>query len=160
MPHYGDGHYPSWNATNSIFIMFAGIVDLVVMNGVKDNDKLSAINGNLTLVYSKLLNSLYGTGARNFLLLNTPPMERCWQTGEDGPEIKKKFKSDGVIYNQRIQKAAEALKKKSKDTNVFLLDIESLFNQALDDPKSFPQTSGILNTTEPCLEYQRYVLSP
>lgn len=155
MPHYGDGHHPPWNATNSIFIMFAGVVDLIMMNGVKDVDKLSAINGNLTVVYSKLLNSLYGTGARNFLLLNMPPLERCWQPGEDGPNISEKLKSDGAVYNQRIQQAAKGLKKTFKDTNVFLLDTDKLFNQALDDPKSFPQTSRILNTTEPCMEYQR-----
>jgi phospholipase/lecithinase/hemolysin len=157
MPHYGDAHRPPWNATNSIFVMFAGVVDLIMMNGIREEDKLDVVNTNLTIIYSKLLESLYGTGARNFILLNIPPLERCWQPGENGPSVSKKLKSDGDVYRQRVQNAAEALKKRFKESNVFLLDTEKLFNQALADPNSFPQTSGILNTTTPCMEYQRYV---
>ncbi|KAF8852714.1 hypothetical protein BDZ45DRAFT_599510 [Acephala macrosclerotiorum] len=152
MPHYADAHSPSWKASDTLFVMFAGIVDSIMMNGRRDPDDLSNINGNLTLVYSKLLDSLYGAGARNFLLLNVPPLERTWQPEENGQEIKDKLKSDGAVYNQRVKSAAEDLKK-FDGTNVWLFDTNTLFNQALDDPKMFPQTSGILNTTTPCGKY-------
>ncbi|KUJ10928.1 uncharacterized protein LY89DRAFT_595545 [Mollisia scopiformis] len=153
MSHYGDGHSPPWSASNSLFIMWAGIVDLVMMNGVHDPEALSHINGNLTIVYSRLLNTLYGAGARNFLLLNEPPLERTWQPAEK-EKIKAKFASDVAIYNQRVKNAAFDLKKTFPDSNVFHLNTNDLFNQALDDAKAFPQTSGILNTTDPCPEYQ------
>ena len=73
--------------------------------------------------------------------------------------MSKNLKSNGAVHNERIQQAAKALKKRFQDTNMFLLDTNKLVNQALDDPKAFPQTSGILNTTTPCMEYGRYVSS-
>ncbi|CZR68815.1 uncharacterized protein PAC_18715 [Phialocephala subalpina] len=152
MPHYADAHSPPWKASDTLFIMFAGIVDSIMMNGRKDPDDLSNMNGNLTRVYSKLLNSLYGAGARNFLLLNVPPMERTWQPEDIGQEIKDKFKSDVAVYNERVRKAAEELNT-FEGTNVWLFDTNTLFNQALDNPTSFAQTSGILNTTTPCGNY-------
>lgn len=129
------------------------------MNGIREPEKLSAVNGNLTVVYSKLLDSLYGTGARNFLLLSMPPLERCWQPGENGLKVSQKLKTDGAVYNERVHNAARGLKKNFQDTNVWIFDTDNLFKQALDDPKSFPQTSGILNTTAPCAAYQRYLSS-
>ncbi|CZR63615.1 uncharacterized protein PAC_13512 [Phialocephala subalpina] len=103
---------------------------------------------------NSLLDALYGSGARNFAIINVPPLGRTWQPEDRGKEVKEKFKSDVAVYNERVSKAAVALNDRFDDTNVFFLNAHENFNRALDDPKAFPQTSGILNTTDPCVEYQ------
>lgn len=58
-----------------------------------------------------------------------------------------------IAYNARVERVAGALKTEFKDANVFLFDVHSLFNQALDNPKRFKQLNGILNTKEFCPVY-------
>lgn len=155
MPNYASAERPGWKANDTLFALFPGVVDCVMMNGIADSELLESINERLTSRLTNLMEGLYGAGARNFLLLNVPPLERTSQLadGEVAANIRVKYKSDVGTYNKRIEDVAKGLKTRRGDANVFVTDTYSLFNKALDNPKSFETTNGILNTTTPCESY-------
>ena len=153
MPYYGSAHKPAWKATNTLFIMFCGINDIVNMETKANAMEVAAIDANLTLAYSRYLEALYGAGARNFLLLNVPPLERTWQEEAVRKTRIPKFKAGVVSWNQRIEQVVKGLKTQHSDASVFLFDTNQLLHQALDDPTRFPATRSIQNTSEFCKLY-------
>jgi hypothetical protein len=152
MPRYGEAYWTPWKKSDTLFIMFIGINDVSIINPIRGT-ALTEIDRKQGIMHTKLLSTLYGTGARNFLLLNVPPLERCWQPPSVGQDVRDKYASDVGTYNRRVQNVAEGLKAEFKDANVFHFDVNTLFNQALDDPSRFEQLSGILNTTGFCPAY-------
>jgi len=56
-------------------------------------------------------------------------------------------------WNIRLQRLVNDIGSKYSDISVFLFDLHSLFEQVLDDPRSFPQTAHYRNTTNNCNEY-------
>lgn len=133
--------------------MFIGINDVMIMNPVTGPELIS-IDSRQFKTHMRLLNSLYGTGARNFLLMNVPPLERVWQPPSVPQSEKDKYGSDALMYNRRIQRVASALKTEYHEANVWVFDVHKIVNEALDDPRRFPQTSGIKNMTEFCKKYE------
>lgn len=115
--------------------------------------QLESTNTNLTRTYTKLVSSLYGTGARNFLLLTVPPLERTPYPSYVSQKTIDRHASDTETYNLRVKQVAEELKNRYEDVNLFVFDLHKLFNDALDDVTRFEQTSGIRNTTEYCTKY-------
>lgn len=101
----------------------------------------------------RLLNSLYGVGARNFLLLNVPPIDRCFFFPPVSQEVKDNYKADIATYNRHIQSVAGDLQGEFLPANVWVFDTNSLFNEALDDPMRFEQTKDIKNTDSFCPAY-------
>ncbi|KAF8850272.1 hypothetical protein BDZ45DRAFT_751925 [Acephala macrosclerotiorum] len=153
MPGYAEGFWTPWKSDDTLFIMFIGINDVMIMNPIAGPELIS-IDQRLFKTHMKLLNSLYGTGARNFLLMNVPPLERVWQPPSVPQAEKDKYGSDALMYNRRVEKVAGALKGEFDDANVWVFDTHRIVNEALDDPKRFWQTSGIKNTTEFCKKYE------
>jgi phospholipase/lecithinase/hemolysin len=92
-------------------------------------------------------------GARNFLFLSVPPVERAPVTLED-------VASDEIIegaaiqeWNGRLIKLVRQLQEKHTDVTIFTLDTYAIFNAVLNNPKVFPQTAGYGNTTSYCEAY-------
>ncbi|KUJ14036.1 uncharacterized protein LY89DRAFT_590729 [Mollisia scopiformis] len=152
MPAYAEAYWTPWKRNDTLFMMFVGINDVIIMND-KTGDDLALIDKKLESMHLKLLSSLYGAGARNFLLLNVPPLERIWQPPWVSKEAIEKYGSDAKMYNRRINRVAASLKAEFADANVFVYDVHRLFNEALDEPKRFEQLRGIKNTTEFCPSY-------
>jgi lysophospholipase L1-like esterase len=153
MPKYAEAYWTPWKRDGTLFIMFIGINDVEIMTPATGS-QLATIYERLEKMHFKLLSSLYGTGARNFLLLTLPPLERVWQPPEIGQDIKNKIGSDTAAYNARVRRVAGKLKTQFPDTNVFVFDVNKLFNRALDDPHQFEQLRGISNTTGFCPSYE------
>lgn len=63
--------------------------------------------------------------------------------------------SDISKFNDGIMSLATNLATTHKDTTVFYFDTNTLFNQVLDDPKRFPETSGYKNVTNYCVAYEK-----
>ena len=96
---------------------------------------------------------VYAVGARNFLFLNVPPVERAPVTLEYGV-------NDEVVecaaireWNRRLIKVVRQLREKHRDVTIFALDTYAIFNAVLNNPKVFPQTAGYRNTTSYCEAY-------
>jgi len=103
-------------------------------------------------IYSRLIDQLYQTGARNFLFLNVPPIERAPYVR--GTEYLN-HSAAVVDWNTRLANMAANLTIMYDDTTVFHFDTNTLFNQVIDDPKSFKQTAGYKDTADRCQEYYK-----
>ena len=57
-------------------------------------------------------------------------------------------------WNKRLYSLASELTHKHRDATVFHFDTHALFNEVMDDPKSYPQTTVYRNTTNNCGEYK------
>jgi len=142
-----------WSPKDTLFAVFIGINDVGNSYG-QGVPATTTLNKLIFDVYSGLIQELYNTGARNFLFLNVPPVQRAPLTTAQGAAAIALEKADLADFNTRIANLTSSLKKSHTDTNIFAFDTNSLFNKVLDNPKSFPQTSLYKNTTDFCAAYQ------
>lgn len=96
---------------------------------------------------------VYAVGARNFLFLNIPPIERAPMALEYG--IGDQMVEGAAIqdWNCRLVKVARQFWEKYSDITIFTLDTYAIFNAVLNNPKVFSQTAGYVNTTSYCEAY-------
>lgn len=154
LPTYaGSPAIAPWGPKDTLFAVFIGIND--VGNSYSEGvPTTSTLNSKIFQVYSDLVQKLYDSGARNFLFLNVPPVERSPLTKAQGAAAVTEEAADLAAFNTGISNLTATLKATHADTNVFSFDTHALFNTVLDDPSSFPQTSIYKNTTDYCIAYE------
>lgn len=155
MPHYGIANHTGaagWNATNSLFATFFGINDVRrCTDQPLSKDDCGEIYASLFAIYGFLLEQLYTAGARNFLLLNIPPLDRMPFSRKWGHPVPPRAVA---AWNAGLASLASDLSLGHADATVFLFDTHALFDEVIDDPKSYPETSLYKNTTDNCEEYK------
>ncbi|KAI4207919.1 MAG: hypothetical protein LQ346_000256 [Caloplaca aetnensis] len=72
LPTYATNSGVAWSGSNSLFTVFFGINDVILSYGQRD----STLNYLLIKSYESLVHQLYAAGARNFLFMNVPPIDR------------------------------------------------------------------------------------
>ncbi|KAK0517474.1 hypothetical protein JMJ35_000629 [Cladonia borealis] len=149
LPVYANNSQVPWNASNSLFIVFFGIND-VTNSYAEGND---TINYDLIEAYQWLVNILYDAGARNFLFLNVPPVDRSPGTLETSSSSQAAEAAYIATFNFRLGALVYNLGTRNPDTTLFLFDTNWLFTRVLDDPQQFVETAGYLNTTSYCPAY-------
>lgn len=106
------------------------------------------------LRYSKL----YAAGARNFLFLNVPPVDRSPGSSVISASGRSDLARYIGEYNWRLRLLVYYLGLRHPDTTTFFLDTNWLFTRVIDNPAQFIQTAGYKNTTADCGAYNRSVL--
>ena len=96
---------------------------------------------------------LYQTGARNFLFMNVPPMDRA-------PGGASSLAESIPDWNSRLKGMAMNLSSTYSDVSVFTFETDVLFNLILDNPSSIKETAQITNTTGSCPAYGKDVSAP
>ena len=152
IPYYVNETNADWTSANSLFVAFFGINDAgnSYYNSATPN---ATLNGEIFTVYSGLVEELYQSGARNFLFLNVPPTNLAPLTTAYGTAVENQLAADIADFNTRISQAASTAASYA-DTTVFVFDTNGLFNQVLQNPASYPQTSIYKNTTGYCVDYE------
>ena len=89
-------------------------------------------------------------GARRFLLLNVPPLDRPYRPDQSGVEA---LHADVLSFNRKLAELREDFTKYHHDAVVFLFDVHSLFETVVADPRSTLQTSRLSYTKGPCPLY-------
>jgi len=144
---------PDWTAANSIFAIWIGIND-VQQTYNRTDDARAAMNTKIFNVYTAQVNRLYDAGARNFVFINVPPVDRAPVTKARGQTAVTEDKAAIAVWNGLVRGLALKLKQAhSFQVNAWIYDSNSVFSQVLDNPKSYEQTSIILNTTNYCAAY-------
>lgn len=105
-------------------------------------------------VYSGLVDELYTAGARNFLFLNVPPIERAPLTVEEGEEAMELEDTMVRDFNARLEGLAENMRSNYTGTFVVEFDYHTLMGEVMDDPTAYPETAVYKNTTEYCVAYE------
>jgi phospholipase/lecithinase/hemolysin len=154
VPYYGTATNPTaatpWKSTDSLFGVFIGINDL----GTTFRLEISTINSKIFAEYQGLMETLFYAGARNFLFLNIPPIERSPRRIAQGAAAQALLKTDITQYNTMVAILEKTLKRQHPEVNIFKVDANAIFTKVLDNTSSYPQTSLYKNTTAYCDEYK------
>lgn len=158
-PMMTDGKFKDWDPKKTLFGVWMGINDIGNRKKGTDlsNDDLEDIT---LLVYFRLMEELYGYGARNFLLLNVPSIENSpWHTTiYPNPDIKYQVES----FNELLAEYARDFYKEHQDINLFIYDAHSEFLYVEENYKKFGITtitetcSDLNNPDETCLPKEQY----
>lgn len=154
MPYYGIANHTGaagWNGTNSLFATFFGINDVRrCTDQPLTKDRCGEIYAGLFTIYGFLLEQLYATGARNFLLLTIPPLDRMPFSRKWGHPVPPRAVAD---WNTALASLAAAFTQRHADATLFRFDAHALFAAVMDDPTAYPQTERYLRTADNCEEY-------
>lgn len=146
---------PPWTGADSVFALWIGINDVGNSYSAGANSS-GPLYTQVFDVYSGLVDQLYGSGARNFVFVNVPPVDRSPLTVGQGEEAVAVEKAAIEDWNQRVVDTAAALKRNhTEDANVWVYDANKSFGEVLDDPSVYEQTAGLKNTTTFCAAYQK-----
>lgn len=99
------------------------------------------------------MDDLYDVGARNFLFLNVPPIDRAPMTVEQGEDAMQLEDTMVTDWNERVAALAQDLRSNYTGTFVAEFDYHTLMGDVIDDPTIYPETAVYKNTTEYCDAY-------
>lgn len=156
LPIYGS--HPSsapWTSSDSLFSFFIGIND--VGNSWWLSNATTTLHDAIFTLYASLLADVYKTGARNFLLLNVPPVNLAPLTlakNDDGYSVREEGKVIAA-WNQRVKRLARAFSAEYPAAKVFVHDTWTLFSNVIANPNAWPQTSALKNVTGFCAAYAK-----
>lgn len=151
LPLYAAGEVLPWKSWDTLFGIFIGIND--VGNSYASLNSSVDLNALIFAEYASLMEQLYTSGARNFLFLNVPPVNRSPLTTAQGANASALEATDIAYFNSQIQVLASNLTTAHADATTFVFDTNTLFNEVLDDPQRFPETALYRNTTTYCAAY-------
>jgi phospholipase/lecithinase/hemolysin len=92
-------------------------------------------------------------GARNFLFLNVPPVDKSPLTASQGAAAQAGEAEDIAAFNSALSNLVSNLIKSNPDTTTFLFDAHALFTAILQNPRQFPPTRNLKNLTNYCGAY-------
>ncbi|KAL8788972.1 MAG: hypothetical protein Q9213_001381 [Squamulea squamosa] len=131
---YAKGGVPmaEWRGDSSLFLFFFGVNDNI---HTWHKPNRAAITNRIFQTYEQELNLLYDQGARNFLLLNTPPMELMPRytgngTNEGAPHTQEKrdgIKAQVDDYNSHYPRLISNFKASHPEAEIKVFDLHSLF---------------------------------
>jgi len=146
-----DAQKCDWEPDTALFMLFGGINDVLSTFMLHTERAPERVMRR----YRGAIVRLYDDGARNFLLLNLPPMDRIGVAGEDTAQKR----ADVAEFNRLLRVMRNSLMREFADMSVRLFDTNKLWSDVLDDPDAFEQTKGITRLVDPCVAYAgSYVL--
>lgn len=159
IPAYYEGRAPgapAWTSDQAVFTFWLGINDIggSFWRGPSGPGGTDALNRAIFAEYAALVEDLYHAGAANFMFVNVPPIDRSPLTAGAGPAAQELERADVENFNGLMVDMAREMRAKWEGVNVWVYDAHADFGRVLDDPASFPQTSGYKNTTDYCESYQ------
>lgn len=152
VPNYGGAEF--WEAESTVFGVWIGINDVgnSFWSGEEEN---AVLYGQIFIIYKGLVEELYESGARNFVLLNVPSIQRSPLTLGQGAQAIELETAALEMFNGMVEGLAGDLKAEHDGVNVWLYDSYAAFDEVLDDPASHPQTEGYKDVTTFCEEYEK-----
>ncbi|KXT02390.1 hypothetical protein AC578_172 [Pseudocercospora eumusae] len=140
-----------WKANTTLFASFIGIND--VGNAYAWSNS-SQVFPKIWSTYTSLIEELYTSGARNFLFINVPPVNRSPLTLAQSYQSQTQERNDIEAWNANLTSMVSDLQTKHRDVTTFTFDAYTLFGQVLDDPCSHNTTCPYKNTTHYCEAYE------
>jgi len=140
-----------WHPEDSLFTVWFGLNDIML---AFDRDVYSErlLNVEVIAAYAAVFATLYESGARQFLLLNAPPLDVAPGAPDEGKELEELRKAvEG--FNEAVEVMKEAFVAQNEDASVVLFDVNGLLKSLMKEPGSMEQTSEIRNTTTNCWDY-------
>ncbi|OAX37124.1 carbohydrate esterase family 16 protein [Rhizopogon vinicolor AM-OR11-026] len=140
----------TWDSTNSLFAIWIGINDIDSSFGWSNISQPEFYDVLMERLFSQA-NDLYSMGARSFLFLTVPPINRAPFNIQRGPEVAAQIATDIAEYNTHLRQFVRAFKANHADLDtVIVFDTHPIFNVLLDEWETF----GFVNVTGYCTAYE------
>jgi len=143
-----------WRKEDSLFTVWFGLNDIML---AFDRDVYSErlLNVEVIAAYAAVLATLYESGARQFLLLNAPPLDVAPGAPNEPQELEEleELRKAVVGFNEAVEVMKEAFVAQNEDASVALFDVNGLLKSLMEDPTGMEQTREIRNTTTNCWDY-------
>jgi phospholipase/lecithinase/hemolysin len=150
LPNYAsqDSFY---QGSTSLFAIWIGVNDLT-NSYLVDEDVHPALFTRLR----QLVNDMYEAGARQFIFINAPPLERVPKvTGSSSHATRIPLMKTAVTdYNRKMYELAREVNHDLAYTEVVHFDVYTLMNAVIDNPTQFDETAVYKDTTSYCAAYQ------
>jgi len=140
-----------WQSNTTLFAAFLGIND--IGNAYSEANRSLVFSLDIP-AYASLMDQVYQTGARNFLFLNVPPVDRSPLTVANGAAAQAAEAATIAEYNVNLTRLAANLSSTYHDATTFVFDTNRAFDQVLDNPCSHAETCPYKNTTDYCVSYE------
>ncbi|KAJ3540284.1 hypothetical protein NM208_g415 [Fusarium decemcellulare] len=149
-PYYKKGE--TFDADTSLFAIWIGINDIA--NSYLDQD--TDVHGEIFKSFRYRIETLYNSGARNFLLLTVPPLQRAPRiTGSSASASRIPLIANATMdWNSRIWTLQKRIQYLHSGASTFVYNSYPLFQKVIEDPLQFEETSVYKNTATYCSAYQ------
>ena len=137
-----------WKGQNSLFLIWIGINDVLNSWSLGNWDEF---HKTLLDAYFALVDKLLAAGARNFLFVDVPPLERSPQIVAEGADSVEKVRLALASYNSKLFQRVTALGRRRKDVSAKLFSSSTVFTEVLNHATKY----GFANSTAFCTAYQK-----
>jgi len=150
--------YAPWASNNTLFAFWFGINDVGNSYSQRNWTELYI---KIAAEYKRNLELLYTSGAKNFLFLLVPPVQRSPLTmgHSSDPATQKNIteteKKAIFDFNTLLTNAADSLIRNHNDTTIFVFDTYTLYDTALSNVTAYNETAWLANTTSFCDAYKK-----
>ncbi|GAA5913243.1 hypothetical protein JCM5296_006863 [Sporobolomyces johnsonii] len=136
-----------WKSNTTLFAAWFGINDVgfSYVDGKNLTEELPAIFDS----WDRLINVLYQSGARNFLIMGVPPMQRTPLVQSYGEAAQDVFAAYISEYNVALYDYTTRIPTYYPGSKVALFDTQPFFNAILDSPANY----GFMDSTDYCNLY-------
>ncbi|KAI4124275.1 MAG: hypothetical protein LQ338_004895 [Usnochroma carphineum] len=170
--------YADWDGAKSLFISFFGINDVLAYFRSQQPTTTTTITDAIMSSYTAQLATLYDAGARNFLLLNAPPLDLApyFTRGETASGVpnsrssseealakdRGNVKKTIADYNARFPSLVTSFQETHPGATVWWYDLHALFADMQARPHlatEYMENVGLpplQNMTESCAYYTKY----
>ncbi|KIM32948.1 carbohydrate esterase family 16 protein [Serendipita vermifera MAFF 305830] len=131
----GKAYYPGWTAADSLFSVWIGIND--IGSTYSNSGSRPAFNTQLLNRYFELVTSMYNAGARNFLFLTVPPVDRSPLMLGNSASARSAEKTVILDYNSQLKTLAASFASSHPDVTYQVYDTQTIFTTVLDRPSSY-----------------------
>ncbi|APA08891.1 hypothetical protein SS1G_02708 [Sclerotinia sclerotiorum 1980 UF-70] len=129
----------TWTADNSLFALWFGVNDIGNSYWLSnETDVISAIFDSY-FAHAKIL---YDAGARNFLFLNCPPIDRSPMMLAYGNSVTSLEANVISAYNTELKARVAAFESANTGLTTYVFDTQAPFNTALDAPTAYGATNA------------------
>ncbi|KAJ7150123.1 GDSL lipase/esterase [Mycena crocata] len=137
-----------WTSSNSLFAIWIGINDCTKSFN-STNTTHSEFSGVLMNRLSTQIDELYSSGARSFLFLTVPPINRAPRFMEQDSSVRSQLTSAISTYNIQLSNAVDTFAESHPGFEGTVFDTHPVFNTLLDNA----ETLGFFNSTGYCEAY-------
>ncbi|KAI4160364.1 MAG: hypothetical protein LQ342_005775 [Letrouitia transgressa] len=146
---------PHWTADDSLVVCFVGINDIrAVYNSPNSGSILDAVFKS----YRANIDRLYTVGARNFLLLNIPPIDLS-PSYNTNPTSQKIIATTIADFNSRLMTLASGVRRSYADVGAWIFDTHALLSRILSDKSALDLKAAghtpLVNVSDYCDVYKK-----
>ncbi|KAJ7595235.1 hypothetical protein C8J56DRAFT_774920 [Mycena floridula] len=124
-----------WTSANALFSVWIGVND--IGNSYYMSGDRAAFSDTLLNAYFALMQKLYNVGARNFLFLNVPPIDRSPLMLAQGTAATSLEASVIAGFNTKLTAKVAAFKAANSGVTTFIYDSNAEFTTILNNPTAF-----------------------